>query len=213
MTHAQERAAEQARQETEDFTQFWDNVRTQESGGKVLRNVFGIDVQLPTSLPLRFEMEARRLAMTEDDEEARRMVGYLFGNDALDHWIEQGCDTEQFGVLLMWGSANASGHDMSLSQAREEYRKAIQAKAARPGQAPGETAQAPGPNRAERRAGPMPGLSSSNTGAPLSPTFDVSTGSAEGSWPTSQPGSSDFWSAVSPNSPSGGPALPRSPGS
>lgn len=123
---------------TEDFDAFW---REQDRKGVRLSNVFGVDIELPAELPLRFEIEAKRLAASEDFDDIRHLVGVLFGDDALDQWTAAGMDVEQFGVLLMWGSANAAGQRMTLAEARVEYHKQEAAKG-----------KAPVPNRADKRA-------------------------------------------------------------
>lgn len=118
--------------ETEDFDQFW---AQQNRTGPVLRNVFGVDVQLPASMPLRFEVEARRVARSQSEDDTRRLVGLLFGEHALDRWVESGMDAEQFAVLLLWGSARVSGTAMTLAEARDEYHRRSQEQHT-PGKAP-----------------------------------------------------------------------------
>lgn len=108
--------AEQA--ELEDFEAFWAQQKRPRVG---LRNVFGVDVVLPPALPLSFEIEAYQLQQADSDEATRRMVAILFGEDALNTWIEGGMDPEQLGVLLLWGAQNADGNRMTLAEARTEY--------------------------------------------------------------------------------------------
>lgn len=108
--------AEQA--ESEDYEAFW---RAQKRGGKVLANVHGLDLQLPATLPLYFEVQARRLVDSRDPADVKYLFGILFGEDTYDELVARGMDAEQFAVLLMWGSANGNGRDMSLAQARGEY--------------------------------------------------------------------------------------------
>lgn len=104
--------------DVEDFEAFWSQ---QSRRGARLSNVFGVDVELPASMPLRFEMEAQRVQRSQSEEDVRRMVGILFGDDALDRWTEAGMDAEQFAVLLLWGSSNVAGTPMTLAEAREHY--------------------------------------------------------------------------------------------
>lgn len=159
----EEALAEAARREagqTEDFDAFWS---AQDRKPTSLKNVFGVDVTLPPALPLRFEVEARKVAVSKDPDDTKRMVGILFGSDALDHWIARGMDLEQFAVLLMWGTANTRQPDsMTLGQARDVYltRMAAQGKAD-PGTAPGTTS----------------GSASSATGPRSKRTSAASTGS------------------------------------
>lgn len=109
----------------EDFDAFW---AEQDRRGTVLRNVFGVNVELPPSLPMRFEVEAHRVQGSAQEADVQRLVGLLFGERALARWVEAGMDLEQFGTLLMWGSANVSGTPMSLTRARDEYRRQEAAK-------------------------------------------------------------------------------------
>ncbi|SNR44068.1 hypothetical protein SAMN06265360_10619 [Haloechinothrix alba] len=106
---------EAAEAEVEDFEAFWNQ---QGRRGVRLNNVFGVDVELPAQLPLRYEFEARA---PRGEESTRRMLSILFGEEALDTWIERGIDAEQLGVLLLWGAENADGNRISLARAREKY--------------------------------------------------------------------------------------------
>jgi len=125
--------AEQEARESEDFNAFWSS-RTRK--GKTLRNVHGIDLTLPSSLPLAFEVEARRLQNDRSNEAVHHLFGLLYGKGALAALIANGLDVEGLGVLLMWGAANGNGQDMTLSQATAQFEemKAKQAagKALRP---------------------------------------------------------------------------------
>lgn len=103
--------------ETEDFDAFWS---AQDRKPTTLRNVFGVDVTLPPSLPLRFEVEARKVQDSKGEDDTKRMVAILFGDDAMDTWTERGMDIEQFAVLLMWGTSNTrTPGSMTLTEARE----------------------------------------------------------------------------------------------
>jgi hypothetical protein len=117
--------------ESEDFDAFWAGVDRKPT---TLRNVFGADLTLPPSLPLKFEVEARKAQESKDEGDTKRLVGILFGGDVLDVWTDRGMDLEQFSVLLMWGTANTrSPGSMSLTEARDIYL----ARAASPGKAEG----------------------------------------------------------------------------
>lgn len=105
---------------TEDFDAFWSS-RTR----RVRKTrVMGQDVILPPALPLRFEMEARRVERSKSEEDVRRLVGILFGEDALDGWIERGMDSEQFAVLLAWGPRKIAGHDITLAEVADMLERA-----------------------------------------------------------------------------------------
>lgn len=111
--------AEQDKAKGEDFASFW---AAQAPHGTRLRGVFGVDVELPSSLPIEFDAMARQVQETKDPDVTKRLVGMLFGQEALATWSANGCTADQFGVLLMWGSANAAKpHCMSLQQALDVY--------------------------------------------------------------------------------------------
>jgi hypothetical protein len=134
--------------ETEDFDAFWASVERKPA---TLKNVFGQDITLPPSLPLKFEVEARKAQTSKDENDTKRLVGILFGADVLDGWTERGMDLEQFSVLLMWGTANTrSPGSMSLTEARDIF----QARSASLGKAE-ETAPATTSGGASRSTGPQ----------------------------------------------------------
>lgn len=112
-----------ASEDAEDFDKFWATAQRREIS---LKNVMGVDVVLPPTLPLIFQAEQKRLknAAPDDDKAIGRLVGLLFGQDAYQRWVAAGMDIEQFGVLLMWGVANCSGNYMTLSEARNAKEKA-----------------------------------------------------------------------------------------
>lgn len=105
---------------TEDFDAFWES-RTRKVR---LTKIMGQVVELPPALPLRFEMEARRVERSRSEEDVRRLVGILFGEDALDGWIERGLDSEQFPVLLAWGPRVIAGQDITLAEVADLIEKA-----------------------------------------------------------------------------------------
>jgi hypothetical protein len=123
LAEAERREASQ----TEDFDAFWS---AQERKATSLRNVFGVDVTLPAALPLRFEVEARKVAESSSEDDTKRMVGILFGDDALDRWTAAGMDVEQFAVLLLWGTANTRApNSMTLAEAKDAMERQQEAKA------------------------------------------------------------------------------------
>lgn len=152
---------------TEDFDAFWAEQNRQ---GVRLDNVFGMTVELPPQLPLRFQVQAQQVEGSEELDDVQGLVEILFGRDVVEQGIERGMDVEQFGVLLLWGSSNAVGQRMTLAEARDEYARqdAEQGKA-----------QAPA-NREDRRAASRAkaGGSSSSTGRRSNATSTRSTGSA-----------------------------------
>lgn len=105
--------------EGEDFEAFWAELDRQ---GTKIRNVFGVDVELPPALPLKFEVAAQTLNRSKDPDDTRKMIGLLFGEGALQQWTDRGMDLDQFGVILMWGTANArTPRSMTLRRAYEVY--------------------------------------------------------------------------------------------
>lgn len=108
------RLAEQDAAEVEDYGAFW----SEQGEGKRLKNVHGRDLVLPRAMPLRFELESRRLQGAEDVKSVRYLFDILYGSGTWDDLIARGADAEQLPVLLMWGTLNLSGRDTTLAQAR-----------------------------------------------------------------------------------------------
>ncbi len=162
----------------EDFEAFWKAKRRK---GSQLRKVFGADVVLPPSLPLQFEVEARKVQTSKDPEDTKRMVGILFGADAMDIWTAAGMDLDQFAVLLMWGTANTrKAGSMTLDDAYQAYLKGTEEGAA-DGDSSGDDPAGPTPLRtatgkAGRTTARKPsGARSSATGARSKRTSAAST--------------------------------------
>ena len=106
--------------QTEDFDAFW----AQRERKRKSTTVMGVAVELPASLPLQFELEARRLQRSKRDKDVRTLVGILFGADALDTWTAKGMDLEQLMVLLAWAPQVLSGQDVSLAEVADQVAKA-----------------------------------------------------------------------------------------
>lgn len=107
----------------EDFDQFWQDVERKPN----ITTIMGERVELPPSLPLRFELEARRLQRSRSDRDVRTLVGILFGNGDLEagaelvnRWAEKGMDADQFMVLLAWAPQVIAGQKVTLAQVREQ---------------------------------------------------------------------------------------------
>lgn len=115
--------------EGEDFTRFWDSRKAKPR--KSLRNVLGVDLVLPESLPLAFEIESRRLQDSSDPRDIARLFDLLFGQGRYDELVDRGLDADMFGVILMWGTLNGNGIDFTLAEAyaKSEEMKARQGKA------------------------------------------------------------------------------------
>lgn len=104
---------------------------TAQAPGKRLRNVCGQgnDLVLPRSMPLRFELESKRLEGRDDTESMRHLFDTLFGEGRWADLIERGIDGEQLPTLLTWATVNLSGVDMTLAQAHAEVVRMTREKA------------------------------------------------------------------------------------
>lgn len=102
--------------ELADFDAFWEG---QNRKGKPVK-IMGELVHLPPSLPLQFELEARKLQRSKREKDMRKLVGILFGPDALARWSEKGMDLEQFMVLLAWAPQVVAGKNVSIAEVAAE---------------------------------------------------------------------------------------------
>lgn len=103
----------------EDFDAFWS---ARDRKGKTT-TIMGETVTLPPSLPLQFELEARKLQRSKRDKDVRKLVGILFGPDMLDRWVAKGMDLEQFSVLLAWAPQVIAGAKVTLAEVAAELAK------------------------------------------------------------------------------------------
>lgn len=111
-----------------DFDAFW---RGQNRKGKRAR-IAGEVVQLPPSLPLQFELEARKLQHSKREQDVHKLLTILgFPEDAQDRWAEAGMDLEQFQVLLAWAPRYIAGQNVTLAQVAAEVAEAQAADAAK----------------------------------------------------------------------------------
>lgn len=104
----------------EDFDAFWTTRVRKAPRVKIMGQV----VQLPPSLPLRFEMEARRLAESESLDDVKALLSIIFPGDAMDMWTQAGMDLEQFKVLLAWAPRRIAGNPVTLEEVAEALAKA-----------------------------------------------------------------------------------------
>lgn len=114
---------DEAEESLEDFDAFWSSRKRKR---KPLR-IFGQVVELPPSLPLQFELEARKLQRSKTDTDVRKLVGILFGEGAMESWAESGMDLEQFQVLLAWAPRKITGEDVTLEQVANEVAERLAA--------------------------------------------------------------------------------------
>ncbi|GLW53974.1 hypothetical protein [Kitasatospora phosalacinea] len=131
-----------------DFDAFFAEQRQSGSGGVPLR-LYGRTYRLPKSMPLLFSLQMERLQHSENPDDVRMILRTLVGEDALDHWAENGMDDREFGIVLIWSAANVrSPGSVSMQRAAALYDEQSAAKAR------GKAAPAPAPNRAARRKKP-----------------------------------------------------------
>lgn len=109
-------APETRDESTEDFDAFW-NARKRRAR---TTTIMGEQVTLPAALPLQFTLEAQRLQRSKRDEDVRKLVGILFGEDRLEAWAEAGMDMEQFGVLLAWAPQVIAGRTVTLAEVADQ---------------------------------------------------------------------------------------------
>lgn len=143
---------------TESWDAFWAEV--QGAGTETIRSV---TVPIPTDVPLVLEQRLKVLESEESEEAIREMVAVLFGDDALDQWIEAGMGILELKTVIAWGMAHATGTKVSF---REAYDTVVAA----------EADEGKAPNRATRRAAST--SRSKSTGTRSKPTSRASTSSA-----------------------------------
>lgn len=143
---------------TESWDEFWDEV--QGAGTETIR---GVDVPIPTDVPLILEQRLHALQDEQSEEALREMLGLLFGPDVLDQWIDNGMGVMELKTALAWGMAHATGTKVSFREAYEQVRVA-------------EADEGKAPNRQARRAASK--TRSASTGTRSKRTSSASTGSA-----------------------------------
>ena len=104
----------------EDFDAFWAGRGRK---GKRIK-IAGETIELPPSLPLQFQFEAQRLEHSTNDDDVRKLVAILFGEDRTEAWAEAGMDLEQFKVLLAWAPQVMAGKDVTLAQVADMVARA-----------------------------------------------------------------------------------------
>jgi hypothetical protein len=106
----------------DDFLAFW--AQHQATKAPETKRIFGVDVVVPTDIPLVFGDDIARLQKSERAEDMKHLLTTLFGAGVMDQWIAAGCTGEQFGVLLAWGMANAAGKPTTFAEAADLVAKA-----------------------------------------------------------------------------------------
>lgn len=124
--------------EVADFDAFFTE-QTERKTGAALR-LYGREYVLPASLPLLVTLQMERLKDSSDPGDIRRLLGSLFGPDALDSWADQGMDDRQLGIVLIWSTANCRNPgSISMDDAARLYDERLA------------TSEGKAPNRAARR--------------------------------------------------------------
>lgn len=137
----------------DDFLAAWRDYEATEK--HETRTILGVQVLVPTDLPLRFERLAESLGESSKEEDIKALLTVLFGQDPLDAWVEAGLTGKQFQVLLAWGVANGQGKPTTFAEAVKLVREAEKADA---------EGKAPATNRADRRAKASSGTRGSAAG-------------------------------------------------
>lgn len=113
----------------EDFDAFWSSRERKRKRVKIA----GETIDLPPSLPLQFELEARALQRSKNQRDVTRLLGILgFPEDAMERWAAAGMDLEQFTVLLAWAPQVIAGKAITLAEAADQ----VAAQEAAKGKAP-----------------------------------------------------------------------------
>lgn len=142
-----------AQQSWDDFVRAEFKTRTE--------NICGIDVPVPTDLPLAFEDLASHLSAESEEGDFGDIVDLLYGPGVFDQWRAAGIGAMGLMTALTWGIAQANGRDITFSEA---YRAVTS-------DDPGKALNPPA-NRAARRA------PSAAAGGPSKRTSRASTGTA-----------------------------------
>lgn len=126
-----------------DSNDSWDAFWAEVAGEQRTEVIRGIEVPVPTNLPLALEKRATDLEDSERFEDYAELVGRIFGPDVLTRWVDAGMGLRELQVVLTWGMAQGSGQDMSFREAFETVMKADDE---------GKPEAPAGANRAARRA-------------------------------------------------------------
>lgn len=143
---------------TQSWDEFWAEVSPHRT--EVIR---GLEVKVPTDMPLAVEKRITELRASEAEEDIGELLHLLF-DVSLDEWRDAGMGLRELQTVLTWGIAQASGKDLTFAEAHELVVA---------GEGEGKPLAPKGqPNRAARRA------PSKSTGGQSKRTSSGSTGSA-----------------------------------
>jgi len=101
----------------EDFAAFWRDAVAQEK--RETKRIFGVDVAVPTDLPLNFEQLVESMGESTDEDDVKHLCSILFGQDVLEQWKARGCTGRQFQVLFLWGYANGQNKPTTFAEAKK----------------------------------------------------------------------------------------------
>ncbi|MFD4264073.1 hypothetical protein ACFWR9_42325 [Streptomyces sp. NPDC058534] len=113
-----------------------------EAFGTGTESIRGIDVRIPTDVPLAMETRLKDLHDSEAEDDLHELVALLFGEDVFSRWIDNGMGVLEFKTVLAWGMAHAAGAGVTFMEAFD----LVRAEEASEGKAPS------GQNRQARRA-------------------------------------------------------------
>ncbi|MFJ9645016.1 hypothetical protein [Streptomyces sp. NPDC101206] len=139
--------------------QSWDDFKRTVRGQRT-ELIAGVEVPVPTDVPLLFEEMANSLSEASAESDFAEVVDLLYGAGVFAQWKAAGMGAVDLMTVLTWGFAQASGLAMTFSEAYEVVTSDDPGKAlaqARPG------------NRAARRQ------QSAATGGRSKPTSRAST--------------------------------------
>ncbi|WP_200308246.1 hypothetical protein [Streptomyces adelaidensis] len=120
----------------------WDDFWAEVSRGRT-ETIRGVEVQVPTDMPLIVEKRVEELQGSSRLEDIQELLGLLFGADVLDQWLEAGMGLREFQVVMTWGLAHASGNPLTHREALDLVEQ---------GAGAGKQLAPKGPNRAARRS-------------------------------------------------------------
>lgn len=89
--------------------------------------VFGRMVTMPSTMPLGLQIELEENADSSDMDDTKRLVAYVYGEDALEFWISKDADLDDFQILLAYGLSCAQGQNLSFDQIADRITAANQA--------------------------------------------------------------------------------------
>lgn len=105
----------------QSFDAFWAELEAERGVRTEYEDILGVQVPVPTRMPLAFAFQLEDLKASEDTEDFRRLVGDLFGSDVFEQLLDAGVDEEMMLVILGWGMAHAKGKSLTFREAYELF--------------------------------------------------------------------------------------------